>query len=191
MAEYIDRNLIEWYGCNYENSDCENRECSGCSHAECLHSQVMQIPTADVVERSEYEKLRLVNLDLAETNKGLLAEHEQLLKLRSKIDKAREEIEELATEQIQVYDEENPYISGVVEYVSLTEVRELLDELIESENKETNPYKDFCKFVAEIVLEDDFEDNAGANAEILCRKLSKLGIVKADGNEWVLAGSEE
>lgn len=32
--------------------------------------------------------LRLVNLDLAETNKALLAEHEQLLKLRSKIDKA-------------------------------------------------------------------------------------------------------
>lgn len=50
-----------------------------------------------------------------------------------KVKKAREEIEELATEQIQVYDEENPYISGVVEYVSLTEVRELLDELIESE----------------------------------------------------------
>lgn len=47
-----------------------------------------------------------------------------------KVKQAREEIEELATEQIQVYDEENPYISGVVEYVSLIEVRELLDELI-------------------------------------------------------------
>lgn len=47
-----------------------------------------------------------------------------------KIKQAREEIEELAIEQIQVYDEENPYISDVVEYVSLTEVRELLDELI-------------------------------------------------------------
>lgn len=50
-----------------------------------------------------------------------------------KVKKAREEIEELATEQIQVYDEENPYISGVVDYVSLIEVRELLDKLIESE----------------------------------------------------------
>ncbi len=47
-----------------------------------------------------------------------------------KVKQAREEIEELATEEIQVYDEENPYISGVVEYVSLIEVRELLDELI-------------------------------------------------------------
>lgn len=53
---------------------------------------------ADVIERSEYEKLRLVNLDLAETNKGLLAEHEQLEKLRSKIDEAIEEIKELYTE---------------------------------------------------------------------------------------------
>lgn len=56
MAEYIDRNLIEWYGCNFENASCENRECSGCSHAECSHSQVMQIPTADVIERSKIDK---------------------------------------------------------------------------------------------------------------------------------------
>ena len=54
-----------------------------------------------------------------------------------KIKQAREEIEELATEQIQVYDEENSYISGVVEYVSLIEVRELLDNLIaESEEQQ-------------------------------------------------------
>ena len=56
MAEYIDRNLIEWYGCNFEDGNCENRECSGCSHAECSHAQGMQIPTADVVERSEIDK---------------------------------------------------------------------------------------------------------------------------------------
>lgn len=56
MAEYIDRNLIEWYGCDFENASCENRECSGCSYAECSHSQVMQIPTADVIERSKIDK---------------------------------------------------------------------------------------------------------------------------------------
>lgn len=53
-----------------------------------------------------------------------------------KIKQAREDIEELATEEIEVWDEENPYISGVVEYVSLAEVRELLDNLIaESEGE--------------------------------------------------------
>lgn len=55
---------------------------------------------------------------------------------------------------------------------------------------EQNPYKDFCESVAKMVLRDDFEENAGANAEILCRKLSKLGIVKADKDKWVLAESE-
>lgn len=53
MAEYIDRNLIEWFGCDFEDGNCENRECSGCSHAECSHSQVMQIPTANVIEVPE------------------------------------------------------------------------------------------------------------------------------------------
>lgn len=56
MAEYIDRNLIEWFGCDYENTDCKSRECSGCCHAECSHSQVMQISTADVVEREKIDK---------------------------------------------------------------------------------------------------------------------------------------
>lgn len=53
MAEYIDRNLIEWYGCDFEDGSCEHRECSECSHAECSHSQVMQIPTAYVVEKEK------------------------------------------------------------------------------------------------------------------------------------------
>lgn len=56
MAQYIDRNLIEWYGCDFEDDSCKNRECSGCSHAECSHSQVMQIPTADVVECKKIDK---------------------------------------------------------------------------------------------------------------------------------------
>ena len=56
MAQYIDRNLIEWYGCDFEDDSCKNRECSGCSHAECSHWQVMHIPTADVVEREKIDK---------------------------------------------------------------------------------------------------------------------------------------
>jgi len=89
MAEYIDRNLIEWYGCNFENADCEKRECSGCSHAECSHSQVMQIPTADVIEREEYEKL----LENCKGYERLVeVEENEITELRSKIDKAIKEI---------------------------------------------------------------------------------------------------
>ena len=64
-----------------------------------------------------------------------------------------------------------------------------LDKAIKALEQE--PYKDFCEFVAKMILRDDFEENAGANAEFLCRKLSKLGIVKADEDEWVLAESED
>ena len=56
MAEYIDRNLIEWYGCDFEDGSCEHRECSECSQAECSHTQVMQIPVADVVEREKIKQ---------------------------------------------------------------------------------------------------------------------------------------
>ncbi len=56
MAEYIDRNLIEWHGCDFEDDNCKNRECSGCSHANCSHAQVMQIPTADMMEREKINK---------------------------------------------------------------------------------------------------------------------------------------
>ena len=62
MAEYIDRDLIEWYGCNFEEPSCKNRECSGCYHAECSHSQVMQIPTADVIERSKDKAIEEIEI---------------------------------------------------------------------------------------------------------------------------------
>lgn len=48
--ELIDREKIEWYGCNFETPECEseNRKCSECSHAECSHAQVMQLPSIKV-----------------------------------------------------------------------------------------------------------------------------------------------
>ena len=90
MAEYyIDRNLIEWYGCNYENAACENRKCSGCHLAECSHSQVMQIPTADVVEREKYDNLHNLAKSWLEEKKEL---EKANIELRSKIDKSIEEM---------------------------------------------------------------------------------------------------
>lgn len=62
-----------------------------------------------------------------------------------------------------------------------------LKEELEQLALEQEPnYKSFCEFVAKIVMEEDFELNAGANAEIFCRKLADLGIVKADGDDWML-----
>ena len=80
-------------------------------------------------------------------------------------------------------------LNFAIESLKVDLAYDLAYEEVESEEKE-NPYKDFCEFVAKMVLSDDFEENAGANAEFLCRKLSKLGIVKADEDEWVLVESE-
>lgn len=105
MAEYIDRNLIEWYGCNFEEPSCKNRECSGCSHAECSHTQVMQIPTADVIERSEYE---LIRRQLSQAF-DRIAELDKLNgELHSKIDKAIEEIRDLG-----FVNRKTKYVDGV------------------------------------------------------------------------------
>ena len=79
-------------------------------------------------EIDKEELIKALNYDREQYNKGFSDCKSYML---DKVKQAREDIEDLATEQIQVYDEENPYISCAVEYVSLTEVRELLDKLIE------------------------------------------------------------
>jgi len=51
----------------------------------------------------------------------------------------------------------------------------------------------FAKWVATEIFDDDWEYNKEAFAEIACRKLAKLGIVRAKGDEWELVepqGSE-
>lgn len=101
MADYINRNLIEWYGCNFEDANCKNRECSGCSHAECSHSQVMQIPAADVIERSEYDKMIQAFIDreeslrqvLVDTRNSYLKLEKEYAELKAKFDKAIEDME--------------------------------------------------------------------------------------------------
>ena len=47
-------------------------------------------------------------------------------------------------------------------------------------------YNSFAEWVAEEIFADKWEYNKDAFAEIACRKLAKLGIVKKDGDKWVL-----
>ena len=48
----------------------------------------------------------------------------------------------------------------------------------------------FAKWVATEIFDDIWEYNKDAFAEIACRKLAKLGIVRAKGDEWELVESE-
>ena len=49
----------------------------------------------------------------------------------------------------------------------------------------------FADWVASEVCQEDFEDNSGAFAELACRKLYFLGLLKKDGDLWVYRQMEE
>ena len=59
-------------------------------------------------------------------------------------------------------------------------------------NPQESESKQFAKWVAdEIFDEENWEYNKDAFAEIACRKLAKLGIVRAKGDEWELIEPQE
>ena len=43
----------------------------------------------------------------------------------------------------------------------------------------------FAEWVADWVLRSDFEENAGGFAELACRRLEALGIMRKEGHYWV------
>lgn len=49
----------------------------------------------------------------------------------------------------------------------------------------------FAKWVAREIFDDEWEYNKDAFAELACRKLAKLGIVRANGDEWELVEPQE
>ena len=72
------------------------------------------------------------------------------------------------------------------------------DIRLNREKDELNPDKDelektgqFAKWVATEIFDDMWDYNKDAFAEIACRKLEKLGIVKASGDVWELVVPEE
>ena len=49
----------------------------------------------------------------------------------------------------------------------------------------------FVRWVAREIFDEMWEYNKDAFAEIACRKLAKLGIVRAKGDEWELVEPQE
>lgn len=49
----------------------------------------------------------------------------------------------------------------------------------------------FAEWVADWILRSDFEESAGGFAELACRRLEDLGIMRKDGNVWVRKEVEE
>lgn len=49
----------------------------------------------------------------------------------------------------------------------------------------------FARWVATKIFSGMFEDDPVTFAELACRKLAKLGIIEADGNEWKVIETQE
>ena len=74
----------------------------------------------------------------------------------------------------------------------LDEKEDRSEEEIMSEQIEFSvTFEHFAKWVASEIFDEDWEYNKDAFAELACRKLAKLGIVKANGDEWELVEPHE
>jgi hypothetical protein len=60
-------------------------------------------------------------------------------------------------------------------------------KVLEQESKS----EQFAKWVATEIFDENWEYNYDGFAELACRKLAKLGIVRAEGGEWTLVEQEE
>ena len=71
-----------------------------------------------------------------------------------------------------------------------TDCYEEVEEVINALEQEPKT-EQFAKWVATEIFDDMWEYNKDSFAEIACRKLAKLGIVRAKGDEWELVEPQE
>ena len=57
--------------------------------------------------------------------------------------------------------------------------------------KELKVYREFADWLVKAVLEEDWEESADFYAEVLCRKLTKLGKLKVVDNKYMEANADE
>jgi hypothetical protein len=57
--------------------------------------------------------------------------------------------------------------------------------------KELEVYREFADWLVKAVLEEDWEEDAGFYAEVLCRKLTKLGKLKVVDNKYMEVKADE
>ena len=58
------------------------------------------------------------------------------------------------------------------------------------EERPQGEWIEFAEFVAKEVCTDNFKDNADSFAELACRRLVKLGLLKLDGDTYKKDGTE-
>jgi len=57
--------------------------------------------------------------------------------------------------------------------------------------RELKTYREFTDWLVKAVLEDDWEESADFYAEVLCRKLTKLGKLKVVDNKYMEVNADD
>jgi hypothetical protein len=57
--------------------------------------------------------------------------------------------------------------------------------------KELKTYREFADWLANAVLEEDWEDSFDFNTEVICRKLTKLGKLKVADNKYMKVNADD
>ena len=57
--------------------------------------------------------------------------------------------------------------------------------------RELKAYREFADWLVKAVLEEDWEESADFYAEVLCRKLTKLGKLKVVDNKYMEVNADE
>ena len=57
--------------------------------------------------------------------------------------------------------------------------------------KELKTYREFADWLVKAVLEEDWEESADFYAEVLCRKLTKLGKLKVVDNKYMEVNADD
>ena len=92
------------------------------------------------------------------------------------------------------FDEFEEFLSnGILNNARIHITVEELQKFIDAINalEQSPETEQFAKWVATEIFDDMWEYNKDSFAEIACRKLTKLGIVRAKGDEWELVEPQE
>ena len=115
---------------------------------------------------------------------GILTEYEDL-DVSNMGEAARgNAIEDITREMYDTLIDCQYYLSG--EGFSLDSIPQKPEPVSRPSRSRTDLLEDFCDFVAESVMAEDFDSSIGFFAEVACRKLERLGVVKVseDGRSW-------
>ena len=83
----------------------------------------------------------------------------------------------------------NGILNNARTHITVEELQKFIDEIKALD--QSPKMEQFAKWVATEILDDMWKYTKDSFAVIACRKLAKLGIVRAKGDEWELVEREE